>query len=198
MVREGLKMLLERAGFKVVGEASDGQEAVRRVRDLGPDVAVLDLAMPLLNGLDAAREIVRVAPRTRPIVLTVHSEEPYVMKALRVGVKGYVLKTQAAPDLVQAINEVSRDRLYLSPGISRAVVEAYLAKTELPPDPLSPREREVLELVAEGKTTKAIARLLGVSVKTAEAHRTRIMAKLDIHETPGLVRYAIRRGLIHP
>jgi len=198
MVREGLKMLLERAGFKVVGEASDGQEAVRRVRDLGPDVAVLDLAMPLLNGLDAAREIVRVAPRTRPIVLTVHSEEPYVMKALRVGVKGYVLKTQAAPDLVQAINEVSRDRLYLSPGISRAVVEAYLAKTELPPDPLSPREREVLELVAEGKTTKAIARLLGVSVKTAEAHRTRIMAKLDIHETAGLVRYAIRRGLIHP
>ncbi len=198
MVREGLKMLLERAGFKVVGEASDGQEAVRRVRDLGPDVAVLDLAMPLLNGLDAAREIAQVAPRTRPIVLTVHSEEPYVMKALRVGVKGYVLKTQAAPDLVQAINEVSRDRLYLSPGISRAVVEAYLAKTELPPDPLSPREREVLELVAEGKTTKAIARLLGVSVKTAEAHRTRIMAKLDIHETAGLVRYAIRRGLIHP
>jgi len=191
-------MLLERAGFKVVGEASDGQEAVRRVRDLGPDVAVLDLAMPLLNGLDAAREIVRVAPRTRPIVLTVHSEEPYVMKALRVGVKGYVLKTQAAPDLVQAINEVSRDRLYLSPGISRAVVEAYLAKTELPPDPLSPREREVLELVAEGKTTKEIARILGVSVKTAEAHRTRIMAKLDIHETAGLVRYAIRRGLIHP
>jgi len=120
------------------------------------------------------------------------------MKALRVGVKGYVLKTQAAPDLVQAINEVSRDRLYLSPGISRAVVEAYLAKTELPPDPLSPREREVLELVAEGKTTKEIARLLGVSVKTAEAHRTRIMAKLDIHETAGLVRYAIRRGLIHP
>ncbi len=198
MVREGLKMLLERAGFKVVGEASDGQEAVRRVRDLGPDVAVLDLAMPLLNGLDAAREIVRVAPRTRPILLTVHSEEPYVMKALRVGVKGYVLKTQAAPDLVQAINEVSRDRLYLSPGISRAVVEAYLAKTELPPDPLSPREREVLQLVAEGKTTKEIARLLGVSVKTAENHRTRILAKLDIHETAGLVRYAIRRGLIQP
>ena len=196
MVREGLKMLLERAGFKVVGEASDGQEAVRRVRDLVPDVAVLDLAMPLLNGLEAAQEILRDSPRTRPILLTMHAEDPYVTAALRVGVKAYVLKTQAAPDLIQAIEEVSRDRIYLSPGISRTVVEAYLAKTE--PDPLSPREREVLQLVAEGKTTKEIARLLGVGVKTAENHRTRILAKLDIHETAGLVRYAIRRGLIHP
>ena len=196
MVREGLKMLLERAGFKVVGEASDGQEAVRRVRDLVPDVAVLDLAMPLLNGLEAAQEILRDSPRTRPILLTMHAEDPYVTAALRVGVKAYVLKTQAAPDLIQAIEEVSRDRIYLSPGISRTVVEAYLAKTE--PDPLSPREREVLQLVAGGKTTKEIARLLGVGVKTAENHRTRILSKLDIHETAGLVRYAIRRGLIHP
>ena len=198
MVREGLKMLLERAGFTVVGEASDGQEAVRRVRDLVPDVAVLDLAMPLLSGLDAAREIVRASPRTRPIILTMHTEDPYVTAALRVGVKAYVLKTQAAPDLVQAIQEVSRDRIYLSPGISRTVVQAYLAKTEVPPDPLSPREREVLQLVVEGKTTKEIARLRGVSVKTTENHRTRIMAKLDIHDTAGLVRYAIRRGLIRP
>src|SRR6266566_657718 len=137
MVREGLKMLLERAGFKVVGEASDGQEAVRRVRDLVPDVAVLDLAMPLLNGLEAAREILRDSPRTRPILLTMHTEDPYVTAALRVGVKAYVLKTQSGPDLVQAIQEVCRGRIYLSPGISRTVVEAYLAKTELPPDPLS-------------------------------------------------------------
>ena len=198
MVREGLKMLLERAGFKVVGEASDGQEAVRRVRDLVPDVAVLDLAMPLLNGLEAAREILRDSPRTRPILLTMHTEDPYVTAALRVGVKAYVLKTQSGSDLVQAIQEVCRGRIYLSPGISRTVVEAYLAKTELPPDPLSPREREVLQLVAGGKTTKEIARLLGMGVKTAENHRTRILSKLDIHETAGLVRYAIRRGLIHP
>ena len=198
MVREGLKMLLERAWFKVVGEASDGQEAVRRVRDLVPDVAVLDLAMPLLNGLEAAREILRDSPRTRPILLTMHTEDPYVTAALRVGVKAYVLKTQSGSDLVQAIQEVCRGRIYLSPGISRTVVEAYLAKTELPPDPLSPREREVLQLVAGGKTTKEIARLLGVGVKTAENHRTRILAKLDIHETAGLVRYAIRRGLIRP
>jgi len=193
-----LKGLLEREGFQIIGEAADGQEAVRRARDLSPDVAVLDLAMPLLNGLDAAREIVRASPRTRPILLTMHTEDPYVMEALRAGIKGYVLKTQPSTDLVQAIQEVSRGRIYLSPGISRTVVDAYLAKTELPPDPLSPREREVLQLVAEGKTTKEIARLLGVSVKTAENHRTRIMAKLDIHETAGLVRYAIRHGIIQP
>ena len=196
--RQSLKGLLEREGFQIIGEAADGQEAVRRVRDLSPDVAVLDLAMPLLNGLDAAREIVRASPRTRPILLTMHTEDPYVMEALRAGIKGYVLKTQPSTDLVQAIQEVSRGRIYLSPGISRTVVEAYLAKTELPPDPLSPREREVLQLVAEGKTTKEIARLLSVSVKTAENHRTRILSKLDIHETAGLVRYAIRRGLINP
>jgi len=196
--RQGLKGLLERDGFQIVGEAADGQEAIRRARDASPDVAVLDLAMPLLNGLDAAREIVRASARTRPILLTMHSEDPYVMEALRAGIKGYVLKTQAATDLIQAIQEVSRGKVYLSPGVSTAVVEAYLAKTELPPDPLSPREREVLQLVAEGKTTKEIARLLGVSVKTAERHRTRIMEKLDIHQTAGLVRYAIRRGMVQP
>ena len=127
-----------------------------------------------------------------------HTEDPYVMEALRAGVKGYVLKTQAAQDLVQAIKEVSRGAMYLSPGISRTVVEAYLAKSELPPDPLTSREREVLQLIAEGKTTKEVAVILGVSVKTAESHRTRIMGKLEIHETASLVRYAIRRGLVQP
>src|SRR5947209_18249566 len=198
MVREGLKMLLERAGLKVVREASDGQEAVRRVRDLVPDVAVLDLAMPLLNGLEAAREILRDSPRTRPILLTMHTEDPYVTAALRVGVKAYVLKTQSGPDLVQAIQEVCRGRIYLSPGISRTVVEAYLAKTELPPDPLSPREREVLQLVAGGKTTKEIARLLGMGVKTAENFWTRLRTKTSLAETAGLVRTAIQTGGLRP
>jgi len=198
IVRQGLRSILEREAYTVLGEAGDGREALRLAQELRPDVAVLDLAMPLLNGLDAAREISRVSPQTKTILLTMHTEDPYVMEALRAGVKGYLLKTQAAQDLVQAIREVSRGAMYLSPGISRTLVEAYLAKSELPPDPLTPREREVLQLVAEGKTTKEVAVILGVSVKTAESHRTRIMGKLEIHETASLVRYAIRRGLVQP
>ena len=198
IVRQGLRSILEREAYTVLGEAGDGREALRLAQELRPDVAVLDLAMPLLNGLDAAREISRVSPQTKTILLTMHTEDPYVMEALRAGVKGYVLKTQAAQDLVQAIKEVSRGAMYLSPGISRTVVEAYLAKSELPPDPLTSREREVLQLIAEGKTTKEVAVILGVSVKTAESHRTRIMGKLEIHETASLVRYAIRRGLVQP
>ena len=196
IVREGLRSMLEHHGFRVVGEAADGREAARLAAATHPDVAVLDLAMPVLNGIDAAREILRGRTGTRAILLTVHREDPYVLEALRAGISGYVLKTQAAPDLVQAIREVVRGAVYLSPGVSRAVVDAYRAKTDLPPDPLTPREREVLQLVAEGKTTKQAASVLGVSTKTAESHRTRIMSKLDIHETAGLVRYAIRRGLI--
>ncbi len=198
IVREGLRALLEREGFEVVGEAGDGHEAIQGAERLRPDVAVLDLAMPLLNGLEAARTILRSLPQTRTILLTVHTEDQYVLEALRAGISGYVLKTQAKADLVQAIREVSKGGIYVSPGVSRTLVQAYLARADLPPDPLTPRERQVLQLIAEGKTTKEIARLLGVSVKTAEAHRTRIMAKLDIHETAGLVRYAIRRGLIQP
>jgi len=196
VVRQGLRAMLEHHEFRIVGEAADGREAVRLAATTHPDVAVLDLAMPVLNGLDAAREILRTGARTRAILLTVHREDPYVLEALRTGITGYVLKTQAAPDLIQAIREVVRGAVYLSPGVSRAVVDAYRAKSDLPPDPLTPREREVLQLVAEGKTTKEAAGLLGVSAKTAESHRTRIMAKLDIHETASLVRYAIRRGLI--
>ena len=198
VVRQGLRAMLEREGFRVVGEAADGRDAVRLAAETHPDVAVLDLAMPALNGLDAAREIVRGADRTRVILLTVHAEEPYVLEALRAGVTGYVLKTQAALDLIQAIREVQRGAIYLSPGVSRTVVEAYRSKSDLPVDPLTPREREVLQLVAEGKTTKEAAAILGVSAKTAESHRMRVMSKLDIHETAGLVRYAIRRGLIQP
>ncbi len=196
--RQGVRALLEREGFHVVGEAADGHEAIQMAGNLTPDVAVVDLGMPLLNGLDAAREITRVSPRTRTILLTMHAEDPYVARALHAGIRGYVLKSQAAEDLVQAIREVARGAVYLSPGISETVVEAYLAKRDLPPDPLTPREHQVLQLVAEGKTTKEVAALLGVSVKTAESHRMRIMTKLDIHETAGLVRYAIRQGLVRP
>jgi DNA-binding NarL/FixJ family response regulator len=154
--------------------------------------------MPLLNGLDAAVQIQRHSPGTKTILLTMYTEDQYVLEAFRNGLRGYVIKTQAAADLVQAIREVLRNAVYLSPGISRAVVEAYLTKTDVPTDPLTPREREVLQLVAEGKTTKEIATVLGLSVKTAETHRTKIMRKLEIHETAGLVRYAIRRGLVQP
>ena len=196
--RQGLRALLEREGFHVAGEAADGHGAIQMAAQLTPDVAVVDLAMPLLNGLDAAREIARVSPRTRTILLTMHAEDPYVAKALQAGIRGYVLKSQAAEDLIQAIREVSRGAVYLSPGVSESVVEAYLAKRDLPLDPLTPRERQVLQLIAEGKTTKQVAALLGVSVKTAESHRMRIMTKLNIHETAGLVRYAIREGLVRP
>jgi two-component system response regulator NreC len=198
VVREGLKVLLERQGFDVVAEAGDGREAVHRARDVAPDVAVLDLSMPELNGLDAAQEITRLSPRTRCILLTMHSEYPHVIEALRGGLRGYVVKTHAATDLVHAIHEVCRGRIYLSASISQAVIETYLAKAEPAPDPLTPREREVLQLVADGKTTKEIAELLRVSVKTAEGHRIRIMKRLDIHATAGLVRYAIRQGLVQP
>ncbi|HET6922389.1 MAG TPA: response regulator transcription factor [Anaeromyxobacteraceae bacterium] len=198
LVRQGLKALLEREGFLVAGEASDGQEAVRLVPEVRPEVAILDISMPLLNGLDAAREIRKCAEGTKTILLTRHDEDQYVTAALRAGVKGYVLKSQAATDLVAAIRQVSGGGIYLSPGVSRAVVEAYLSKSELPADPLTSRERQVLQLIGEGKSTKEVAALLGVSVKTAESHRTRLMQKLDIHETASLVRYAIRRGLVQP
>ncbi|MGH7206636.1 MAG: response regulator [Nitrospiraceae bacterium] len=198
IVRQGLKVLLEREGFTVVGEASDGREAVRLAQELRPDIAMLDLTMPLLNGIDAGRAILQASPKTKIVLLTMHTEDHYVLEALRGGIKGYVLKTKAAEELVQAIQEVSLGKLYLTPGVSEAVVQAYLAKTDLPPEPLSLREREVLQLIAEGKTTKEVAVVLGISVKTAESHRTRIMEKLDIHQTASLVRYAIRRGLVQP
>jgi DNA-binding NarL/FixJ family response regulator len=198
IVRQGLRSLLERDGFTVVGEANDGLEAVRLCQVHAPDVAVLDLTMPLLNGVDAAKEIMHTSPKTKTILLTMHTEDQYVLPALRAGVTGYVLKSKAAADLVQAIHEVSKGLTYLSPGVSSTVVQAYLAKTDLPPDPLSHRERQVLQLIAEGKSTKEVAAVLGISVKTAESHRTRMMEKLDIHETASLVRYAVRRGLVQP
>lgn len=196
VVRESLRALLEREGYKIVGEASNGQEAVKLAETARPDIAVLDISMAALNGLDAAMEIQKVSPRTKTIFLTVHDEDPYLLNALRAGARGYVIKTHAAQELLRAIREASRGGVYLSPEVSRAVVQAYQNKTELTSEPLSPRERQVLQLIAEGKTTKEVAANLNISVKTAETHRTRIMEKLDIHEVASLVRYAIRRGMI--
>lgn len=195
LVRQGLRVLLEREGFAVVAEASDGHEAVRLAQEHHPQVAVVDLVMPLLNGVDAVREIQRVSPETKTVILTMLSENHYILEALKSGAKGFVMKTHASEDLVQAIREAARGRTYLSPEVSQTVVQAYQDKADLRPEPLSPRERQVLQLIAEGKSTKEVASVLGISVKTAETHRTRIMEKLDIHETAGLVRYAIRRGL---
>jgi len=196
--RQGLRALLERERFEILGEASDGLEAIAMAERLQPSVVVIDLAMPALNGIDAGREIVRRVPRAKVIMLTMYTEEHHVLEALRAGVKGCVSKSQAAEHLLQAIKDVCAGGVYLSPHVSGAVVQAYLAKTELPYDPLTPRERQVLQLIAEGKTTKETAAVLDVSVKTAETHRTNLMEKLDIHSTAGLVRYAIRRGILQP
>jgi DNA-binding NarL/FixJ family response regulator len=195
IVRQGLCSLLEREGFHVIGQAADGLEAVRLVRDLRPDLAVLDLTMPRMNGLDAGRAIVQ-GRVTRVVLLTMHAGEQHIAAALRSGIRAYVLKTQVADDLVDAIQAVMRDQAYFSPGVSKFVLDAYLSGEPAPTDPLAPRERQVLQLVAEGSTSKEIAGLLGLSVKTAESYRARVMDKLDIHHTAGLVRYAIREGLV--
>jgi DNA-binding NarL/FixJ family response regulator len=198
LVRQGLRSLLDREKIHVVAEASDGQEAIQLAETHQPDVAVIDITMPTLNGIDATRELLRSCPKTRVILLTQHEEEQYLHEALQSGVRGYVLKSQVVNDLVHAIHQVSRGGFYLSPGVSQAVVEAYRSKSDRPIDPLSSRERQVLQLIAEGKSTRDVASLLGISVKTAESHRARLMKKLDIHETASLVRYAVRRGLVQP
>lgn len=196
MLRQGLRVLLEEEGFMFVGEASDGREAVRLCEALHPEVAILDLSMPMLNGIFAAREIIKSNPRTKVVLLTQHTEEHMVLEALRAGVRGYVLKTRASNELVDALRAVCRGEMYLTQSISQTVVQAFLSKADLPARPLSDRERQVLQLVAEGKTTKEIATLLGISVNTAESHRSNLMEKLDIHDTAGLVRYALRHGVI--
>jgi DNA-binding NarL/FixJ family response regulator len=196
MFRQGLRVLLEEEGFQFVAEASNGREAVQLCEQHHPEVAILDITMPLLNGIFAAREIIKSNPRTRVVLLTQHTEDQMVLESLRAGVTGYVLKTRASSELVHALRAVCRGEMYLTQSISRAVVQAFLTKGSLPQRPLSDRERQVLQLVAEGKTTKEIASLLGISVNTAESHRTNLMEKLDIHDTAGLVRYALRNGVI--
>jgi DNA-binding NarL/FixJ family response regulator len=195
MMRQGLQLLLEQAGMVVIG-AADGLEALRLPHTHQPQVAILDIAMPHLNGLDTTRRLRETLPQIKSILLTMHTDEPYVLEALHAGAVGYVVKTQAAADLVQAIHSALHGAIYVSPVVTPAVVQAALRGTPRPPDPLTSREREILQRIAEGQTTKEIAASLALSVKTAESHRINLMRKLDIHETATLVRYAIRRGLI--
>jgi len=195
VVRSGVKLLLEMEDFEVVGEAANGLDAVRIVKELKPDIAVLDRSMPLLNGVDAARELRTAAPDTKLILLTMDANEGHLLEALRAGFKGCVLKSYEARELITAIHAVMNGGTYLHPGLSNVVVDAYVSHRDSRPDPLSARERQVLQLLAEGKRTRDVAELLSLGVKTAESHRTRIMKKLGIKETAGLVRYALREGV---
>lgn len=194
LVREGFRSLLERNGLQVVAEAADGFEAVRLCRQLAPDVALLDVSMPLLDGLAAAEEIHRIAPNTRSVILTMHLDHRYAQQALKAGALGYVQKTTAGHDLIEAIRRVNRGEIYISPTTSKLLTESLC--TEWTSPELSDRERQVLLMIAEGKSSRQAATVLGISVKTASAHRARLMSKLGIYNTAGLVRYAIRRGLV--
>lgn len=198
IVRQGLRVLLEAEHFMVVGEASNGREAADLASALAPDVIVLDVGMPVMSGIEAARALRKTSPRARSILLTRHADDHHVRAALRAGVRGYVLKSQSARDLVRAIREVCQGHRYIGPGVSQAAAERFLAGTEAVDGRLTNRERQVLQLIGDEKTTKEIARTLGISLKTAESHRTRLMQKIDIHTTAGLVRYGIRHGLIEP
>lgn len=196
IVRQGFKALLERAGFEVVGEADNGQEAINLADKLHPDVAVIDVAMPILNGIDACRGIRKASDQTKIILLTMHTQKKFVLESLRAGVRGYVIKSAAANELLQAIRTVCKGNPYLTPEIANVMVEGYLQGDDAQGACLGDRERQVLQLIAEGKTNKEIAEILKITVKTAESHRAHLMDKLQIHETAGLVRYAIREGLI--
>jgi len=196
IVRQGIRTLVERQGIEVVAEASDGLTLIEQVRQHLPDLAIVDVSMPGLNGIDATRQMLAAVPTMGVVLLTMHDEELHVSAALRAGVRGYVLKTQAVDELMDAIRTVSMGGTYLSPKVSRMVVSAYVSGSDTAADPLTARERVVLQLIAEGRTTKDIAATLNLTVKTAESYRARLMEKLDIHDTAGLVRYAIRRGVI--
>ena len=202
LVRAGIRALLEKMpSVEVVGEADDGRRAFELIRRYRPDIVLMDIAMPNLNGLEAVDRIKKESPETKVIILSMHANEEYVVRALRSDVSGYLIKDAAVDELEQAICTVTHGETYLSQRISKRVIRDYLANTDRlrgPLEQLTSRQREVLQLIVEGKNTKEIANLLQVSVKTVEAHRLQLMQRLDIHDIPGLVRYAIRSGLVSP
>lgn len=208
LVRAGFRVLLESLpGIDVVAEASDGLAALRLIENLQPHVVLMDIAMSGLNGLEATRRITRQHPYVRVIILSMHASEEYVLQALRAGASGYLLKDAGTAELEIAIKAVARGETYLSPPVSKHVISDYVRRVEAEPVPdeeeggalqdrLTLRQREILQLIAEGNTTQEIANRLNISVKTVETHRMQLMERLDIHDIAGLVRYAIRTGLI--
>jgi DNA-binding NarL/FixJ family response regulator len=197
VVRKGFRLIIQsQPDMDVVGEASNGHEAVLLVGQLKPDVIVMDVTMPEMNGIEATRRITEASPHTRVLALSMHKESVYVREILRAGAKGYLLKDSADSDLLSAIRSVSRGDGYLSPGVSEAVLSDYRRHVTNPVDLLTSREREVLQMIAEGKTNKEIANSLNLSVYTVEAHRGRVMEKLNLHNTGDMVRFALRNGLI--
>ena len=200
LVRAGIRAFLERIpNIEVVAEASDGREAVELVAKRQPDIVLMDIAMPGLNGLEATRQIVKLWPGVRVIVLSMHASEEYVWQALRAGARGYLLKGASLAELELALSSVVRGELYLSPPLSQQAITEYVQRTgkeRAREEKLTVRQREILSLIAEGKSTKKVALQLNISVKTVESHRTQIMERLNIHDVAGLVRYAIKTGLV--
>jgi DNA-binding NarL/FixJ family response regulator len=201
LVRAGIRSLLEKmTGIEVVSEAGDGREALELIKKQLPDLVLLDIAIPGLNGLEALARVTKEFPAVKVIVLSMHANEEYVLRALRAGACGYLVKDAAVAELELAIRAVTRGEIHLSSRISRRVIASYLERLGNGPirGELTPRQREIVQLIAEGKNTKDIAFLLKISVKTVEAHRAQLMARLGIQEVVGLVRYAMRTGLVPP
>lgn len=199
IVREGIKSLLASQGnISIVGEASDGREAVEMARRLLPDLVIMDISMPLLNGLEATRQIREKLPQCKILVLTVHDNREYVHQILKAGASGYLVKKTAASTLFEAIQAVYQGEAFFSPSISKILMEDFIEKRGEDEEPLSPREREILQLVAEGRSNKEISEILCLSVKTIESHKENIKRKLGIQDHAGMIKYAIRKGLVTP
>jgi DNA-binding NarL/FixJ family response regulator len=197
VVRQGFRLILSaQQGIEVVCEAGNGREAVEMAVNHKPDVAVIDVSMPELNGIEATRRILEACPHTRVLALSMHKDSVYVREILRAGARGYILKDAIDTEFVQAIRAIARGEGYLSPAVSGAVLDDYRKNVSDPVDMLTTREREVLQMIAEGKTNKEIANLLNLSVYTVDAHRGRIMEKLNMHSVTDLVRFAVRKGII--